>query len=456
MANTSDNKLVKQVFKFSPAQILVMGFASIILVGTVLLSLPVCGPNGHAPKVVDALFTATSAVCVTGLVVVDTAKDFSFFGQIIILLLIQLGGLGYMTLATLTALFIGKKITLRDRILMQEGFNQFDLSGLVQFTLYVVKVTLLFELIGALILTWHWMGTFGLSRAFYLGIFHCVSAFCNAGFSLFSANLAGYVIDPVVNLVITSLIIIGGIGYVVISDIYMYRRTRRLLTHTKFVLSITAGLIFFGTLILFLLEKDNPFTLGNLDIGGKLLASYFQAVTARTSGFNTVDIGSIHEIGLFLLVILMFIGASPGGTGGGIKTTTFGTVMLEIWATLRGKMEVNVFKRKLPAATIRKAFALTFLSAILVTVVTIILLIIEKQDFIRVLFEVTSAFGTVGLSAGKGMYLSLSSLFSTAGKLLIVLTMFAGRVGPLTLGVAVIQESEQLHYKNAKARVLIG
>ncbi|MFH1239073.1 MAG: potassium transporter TrkG, partial [bacterium] len=207
MTNTSTAKLIQREFKFSPAQILVIGFASIILVGTILLSLPVSGANGNAPKLVDALFTSTSAVCVTGLVVVDTEKGFSLFGQVVILLLIQIGGLGYMTLATLTALFIGKKITLRDRILMQEGFNQFNLAGLVKFALYVVKVTLLFEFIGAIILAWHWAGTFGLSRAFYLGIFHSVSAFCNAGFSLFSANLAGYVTDPVVNLVITSLII---------------------------------------------------------------------------------------------------------------------------------------------------------------------------------------------------------------------------------------------------------
>lgn len=451
-----DNKSVKQRFRLSPAQVLVMGFAAIILVGTILLSLPVSGANGKAPKVIDSLFTATSAVCVTGLIVVDTEYDFSLFGQIVILLLIQIGGLGYMTMATLMALFIGKKITLRDRILMQEGFNQFSLKGLVQFTLYVVKVTLLFELIGTIILTLHWLGTFNFSKAFYLGIFHAVSAFCNAGFSLFNTNLTGYMKDPVVSLVITSLIIIGGIGYVVISDFYLYPRTRRLLTHTKFAVSITACLILFGTLIIFILERNNPATLGGLSWDNKLLAAYFQAVTARTAGFNTIDIGAIGNAGLFLLVILMFIGASPGGTGGGIKTTTFGTVMAGVWTSLRGRMEVNVFKRKLTPETIRKAFTVTFLSACLVAVVTMSLLIIEKHDLITILFEVTSAFGTVGLSAGKGMSLSLSSVFSVAGKLLIIITMFAGRVGPLTVGVAVIQDEEQLRYKYARARMLIG
>ncbi|MFH1783983.1 MAG: TrkH family potassium uptake protein [bacterium] len=453
---TTKHSPLKRKFSFSPAQVLVMGFASIILVGTILLSLPISVAQGRSPHIIDSLFTATSAVCVTGLIVADTGKDFSYFGQGVILILLQIGGLGYMTMATLTALFVGKRITLKDRIVMQEALNQFNLRGLVRFTLYIVKITLIFEVIGAVILSAHWMKVYSPLKAIYYGIFHSVSAFCNAGFSLFTTNLGAFTKDPVVVLVVSTLFIIGGIGYIVVSDLYMYRKTRRLLTHTKFALSITAGLILIGTAVMFVLEYKNPATLGNLSLPHKLLASYFQAVTARTAGFNTLNISSFTVPALFLLVMLMFIGASPGGTGGGIKTTTFGTVVADIWATLRGKREVNVFKRRINQDAIRKAFTVLFMGIALVVLVTMLLLMIEKKELVRTLFEVISAFGTVGLSAAKGISLSLSSTFSAAGKLLIIITMFVGRLGPLTLGMAVIQGDEKTNYKYAEERVLIG
>ncbi len=455
MENTI-KKPIKRKFRLSPSQVLAIGFISIILVGTILLNLPISSRDGNIPKFIDSLFTATSAVCVTGLIVADTGDDFSVFGQIIILILLQIGGLGYMTMATLTALFIGKRITLRDRVIMQEALNQFNLAGLVRFTLYIVKITLLFEIIGAVILSLHWLGKFNLIKAVYFGIFHSLAAFCNAGFSLFNNNLSSFAKDPVVNLTISSLIIIGGIGFIVISDLYMYRHTKRLLVHTKFAITITAALIFLGTLIIFILEKNNPATLGGLSLGNKFLTSYFQAVTARTAGFNTLNIGLLTNASLFFVIILMFIGASPGGTGGGIKTTTFGTVINEVWVTLRGRREVNIFKRRLDFEIIRKSFAVFFLSMGLVVLITMILLVIEKEELMRVLFEVTSAFGTVGLSAAKTGSLSLSSTFSAAGKVLIIITMFVGRLGPLTLGVAVIQEEDKIRYKYAEEKLLIG
>lgn len=455
MLNTFDSS-IRRKFRFSPAQVLVIGFASIILVGTILLSLPVSVPEDRSPEIIDSLFTATSAVCVTGLIVANTGDDFSPFGQMVILILLQIGGLGYMTMATLTALFVGKRITLRDRVIMQEALNQFNLRGLVRFTLYIVKVTLLFEIVGAIILSFYWMGKFPVVKAIYYGIFHSVSAFCNAGFSLFSTNLGAFTTDPVVTLVVSSLFIIGGIGYIVISDLYMYRKTKHLLIHTKFALTITGILILLGTVLIFVLERNNPATLGNLSLPHKILSSYFHSVTARTAGFNTLNIASFTIPALFLVVIFMFVGASPGGTGGGIKTTTFGVVISDIWATLRGKREVNIFKRRLGKDIIRKSFTVLFLGIGLIVLVTMLLLIIEKKELIRILFEVVSAFGTVGLSAAKGISLSLSSTFSAAGKLLIIITMFVGRLGPLTLGVAVIQAEDKTRYKYAEERVLIG
>jgi len=436
----------------SPPQVVVLGFLSVIFVGTILLSLPQATANGERQRLVDALFTATSAVCVTGLVVHDTGDYFSLFGQIVILLLIQIGGLGYMTMATFMLLLVGKTITLRERLIMQESMPQFSLGGVVQFTKYVLKVTLIVEGIGATLLSLRWMGDYPVVKAIYLGIFHTVSAFCNAGFSLFSDNLAGFRGDTAICLTVMLLIIIGGLGYVVLSDLYYfrYRKFPQLSIHTKMVLSITLALIILGAATLFLLESKNPSTLAGLPSKEKIMASLFQAVTPRTAGFNVIDVGGMMQGSLFFTIILMFIGASPGGTGGGIKTTTFGVMMGSVWATLKGRRDVTLLKHRIPGELINKSFVVGFLSILLIVIMTVLIASKESYSFIQVFFETMSAFGTVGLSTG------ITGGLSSLAKVLLIITMFVGRLGPLTIGVAMVREVEPLRFRYPEERVLVG
>ena len=436
----------------SPPQVVVLGFLSIILIGTVLLSLPQTTANGERQQFVDALFTATSAVCVTGLVVHDTGDYFSLFGQIIILLLIQIGGLGYMTMATFLLLLVGKTITLRERLIMQESMPQFSLGGVVQFAKYVLKVTLFLELIGATILSLRWMEDYSVPKAIYLGIFHAVSAFCNAGFALFSDSFRGFRGDAVILLTILFLFFVGGLGYVVLSDLYFfrYRKFPHLSVHTKMVLTFTLTLIALGGAVIFLLESKNPSTLGGLSGKDKVMASLFQAMTPRTAGFSVVDVGGMMQGSLFLTIILMFIGASPGGTGGGIKTTTFGVMLATVWATLRGRRDVTVFKHRIPGEVINKSFVVGFLSILFIVIITVIIASAEKYKFIRAFFETMSAFGTVGLSTG------ITSGLSSLGKALLIITMFVGRLGPLTIGVAMLREMKDLRFRYPERRVLVG
>lgn len=440
----------------SPAKVLTLGFASIILMGAVLLSLPFASADGQFTSFIDALFTATSAVCVTGLIVVDTAKYYSFWGKSVILFLIQIGGLGYMTLATLMFIFFNKKITIRDKLALREGTSRFSLDDIVGFVKYIVKITLFIEGLAALILTIHWSKQFPFKEALGHAIFHSVSAFCNAGFSTFSTNLSSFVTDPVVNFTIAFMIILGGLGFIVISELQSFRKGARLSVHTRMSVTITLLLLAIGTGLIFAFEYQNPDSLHSLSFGQKMLASFFQAVTPRTAGFNTLNLGLLRPISLFLMIILMFIGSSPGGTGGGIKTTTFGLIIMAIWAMLRGKVNVNVFGRKMTLEMIRKSMTLTLLSLILISLVTAGILMVNKNvDFLRILFEVFSAFGTVGLSAVSGT-VSLSSYFPAVGKLLIIVLMYFGRVGPLTIGTALIESKEQELFNYAEEKVLIG
>jgi trk system potassium uptake protein TrkH len=436
----------------SPPQVVVLGFLVVILVGTILLSLPQATASGERQRFVDALFTATSAVCVTGLVVHDTGSYFSLFGQIVILLLIQIGGLGYMTMATFLFLLIGKTITLKERLIMQESLPQFSLGGVVQFAKYVLKVTLILELIGATILSLCWMGDYPVSRAIYMGIFHAVSAFCNAGFALFSNSLATFRGDTAICLTIMLLIIVGGLGYVVLSDLYYFRERKfpQLSIHTKMVLSITLALIVLGAGVLFLLESKNPLTLAGLPGKEKIMASLFQAVTPRTAGFSVLDVGGMMRGSLFITIILMFIGASPGGTGGGIKTTTFGVMLATVWATLKGRRDVTLFKHRIPGEVINKSFVVGFLSIFFIVIITVFITTCESYDFIRVFFETVSAFGTVGLSTG------ITGGLSILGKILIIITMFVGRLGPLTIGVAMVREMEDIRFRYPERKVLVG
>jgi trk system potassium uptake protein TrkH len=443
--------LAVQQWKFTPAQILAFGFAGLILSGAFLLMLPGVTVSGKGLHFIDALFTATSAVCVTGLVVVDTGTTFNIYGQLIIIGLIQAGGLGIMSLAVLFALITGKRIHLRERLIVQEALNQFDLQGVVRLTLYVVKVTLLIEFIGGTILAIRWAQDFGLKGIFY-GYWHAVSAFCNAGFDLFGEyrSITGYIDDITVNVVIAGLIMLGGIGFTVIADIYEQRRFRQLSLHSKVVLATSLVLILLGAMFIFSFEYRNPATLGNLSLQGKILGAFFQSITPRTAGYNTVSISDLHSQTLFFIIILMFIGASPASTGGGIKTSSLAVLTAAVGSMIKGSEYPELFERRIADQIVYKAFALVFFSLMLVIVVTMGLCVTEKAPFLNILFEVTSAFGTVGLSTG------ITPGLSTPGKMMIIFTMFTGRVGPLTLAFVLGQRKIKALYKNPEGKVIIG
>ncbi len=434
----------------STSQILVTGYFIIILTGALLLMLPNATTNPGSLSFLNALFTATSATCVTGLIVVNTAAAFTTFGQLVIMALIQIGGLGIMTMSTMVAFVIGKKITLKERLIIQEDLNQFKISGLVRLIRYVIGFTLLFEGIGALIMFIRLLRNYNALRAFYLATFHAISAFNNAGFDLFGNSLESFTGDITINFVVMILIILGGIGFGVIIEIFNFKKFKHLSLQTKIVFLISGFLIIFGMVVIFGFEFTNPETMGNLKFGDKMLSSLFLSVTPRTAGFNTVPTGSLRNSTLFFIIILMFIGASPGSTGGGIKTTTFGIMVATLWNLIIGKKDVEIFNRQLEKEIIFKALAITMISAFLVIMVTIILTITEQNNFIDILFETVSAFGTVGLSTG------VTPTLSKIGRILITFTMFAGRVGPLTFAVAFAERERKGTYHYPSEDVMVG
>jgi len=442
--------------RLSPAQLLAFSLLALIAAGTILLALPISA--ARAPlSLTDAFFTSTSAVCVTGLIVIDTPVDLSLFGQLVVLLLIQAGGLGYMAITTVVSVALGRQLSVQERLTLQEALNVHTMEGLIRFTLTVLKLTLVFELTGAAVLALGWMDTLGPGRAAYFGLFHAVSAFNNAGFSLFSDNLMGYRGDWLVNLVICGLVIVGGLGFVVLVELGRWRRGRRLSVHTRLVLTLTGLLVVGGTLVILLLEGRNPQTLGALSASDATLAAFFQAVVPRTAGFNTLSIGALTAPTLFFMIILMFIGAAPGGTGGGIKVTTLGITVAALWATVRGNEDATVFRRRLDTALVARAFFISLIAFLALNAIAALLLIVENRPLLPTLFEATSAFGTVGLSMGEGSSpLSLSGFFGAGGKLLIALLMFMGRIGPLTLAIAVAHSRERARIRYPEGKVLVG
>lgn len=440
----------------SPSQVLVISFFALIGTGTVLLRLPIAAV-GHQLSVVDAFFTSTSAVCVTGLIVVDTPTALTPFGQLVVMALIQAGGLGYMTIATIVAVAVGRTLSVQERLTLQEALNVDSMEGLARFTMRLFTMTLAFELAGAAILAIWWWPSMGLPRALWFGLFHSISAFNNAGFALFPDSLMRFRADWVVNLVIATLITVGGIGFVVLTELGQWFRGKRLSVHSRVVLVMSALLTVGGTLAIFVLEHRNPRTLGSAGLGEALLASFFQSVSPRTAGFNTLDVAALTEPTLFLTMILMFIGAAPGSTGGGVKVTTFGVVVAALWATVRGVDEPVVFKRRIPHALVARAFFISLIAFMALNGVTALLLVVESSHLLPTLFETTSAFGTVGLSMGvAGHPYSLAGAFTTGGKLLLVLAMFMGRVGPLTLAVALARKRTRAHIRYAEGRILVG
>ncbi|WP_082053223.1 TrkH family potassium uptake protein [Gordoniibacillus kamchatkensis] len=446
-----------RLFSLTPPQILVLGFAAIILCGAVLLTLPIASADGRGTPFVDALFTSTSATCVTGLVVVDTSLHYSIFGQLVIITLIQVGGLGFMSMATLIFFLTGKRISLKERLLLQEALNHGSMEGIVRLFRKVIVYSLTIEGVAALIFAIRWSFDMPVGQAIYYGIFHAISFFNNAGFDLFGritgtpfTSLTGYAGDFVVNFVAMALIVLGGLGFVVLAEVRDYPKCRKLSLHSKVVLSMTAFLIVAGALVIFIFEYSNPRTMGPLPLHAKILSALFQSVTPRTAGANTLDIGGMRQATQFFTIILMFIGASPGSTGGGIKTTTFTTLVGAMVAMIRGKEDIVLFRHRLGQNRILKAITMTMIALVLVVFVSMVLSTTEPHQFLMILFETTSAFGTVGLTMG------LTPDLTTFGRIMIVLMMFAGRLGPLTLAYALQPKPEKDLYRFPEGKITIG
>ncbi|MFH1538772.1 MAG: TrkH family potassium uptake protein [bacterium] len=429
---------------------LASGFLAAIVIGTLLLWLPVSHQGGGV-GFVDALFTSTSAVCVTGLTTVDTGGDFSLFGQIVILALIQIGGLGIMTFSTLLVLYMGGAISLRLQMILKEALNRLTYANLGRIAKVIIIVTLVFELIGALFLLPVFLKTFPLPTAVYYSVFHSVSAFCNAGFSLFPDSLTRYHHNPPVIITMSLLIIAGGIGFPVLLELAEWRPSKKFSLHAKLVLSITAALILIGAAGIFIFEYDHNIDFHEGRSAGRiLLTAFFQSVSARTAGFNTVNVGGLSTATLFILMILMFIGASPGGTGGGIKTTTFGLIAATAWAIVRGRKDVNVFGRRITEHDLLRAFTIALLFLVMIAAATMLMLCIKSFGLASTLFEVMSATGTVGLSTG------ITSSLAPAEKMIIIVTMFCGRLGPLTIAMALIEREGRQTVRFPEGKILIG
>ena len=444
----------------SIARTICLGFITVIVVGTILLMMPFTHETGEWGNFITALFTSTSAVCVTGLIVVDTGSHFSFLGELIILCLIQIGGLGYMTTTTFLMLLIGKKFDFRQKIAINESFDRPFLQGSRNLVTSVFATTFIFELSAIFLLLPIFAEDYGFKKGLWYAIFHAISAWNNAGFSLFADSLTPYKNSIPLNVIISALIILGGIGYQVIIEIYLwiidkFNRTRHhrydFSLNFKVVVTTTISLLILGTLAFFMTEFNNSATINSLPFSEKLIASWFQSVTTRTAGFNTIDIGKMTSAGLFITIGFMFIGASPSGTGGGIKTTTLSILINTTRAVLRGKEQVIMYKREVPFSLILKAMGVVFGSLVMVILMIIVISISNPEiELIAILFEVVSAFATVGLSTG------ITSSLSILAKLAIVFTMYVGRVGVLLFMGAIVGEPRPSRIQYPEENLLVG
>ena len=443
-----------EALRKNPYIVFIVSFAIIIFIGATLLNLQISSQNGKNIGFVNALFTATSATCVTGLAVVNTAEHWTIFGKIIILLLIQMGGLGVMTMSAMISFFLGKRISLKTRVLIMEERNVDELQGVVRLTKFILLYTFLVEFVGAILLSFVFVKDYGLSKGIAFSIFHSISSFCNAGFDLIGNSMINYVDNPIITFTISSLIIIGGIGFFVFWDIYESKSFKRLTLHSKLVLLITAILLAIGFLLIFILEYTNEGTLGNLSLSAKIQASIFQSVSPRTAGYNSVEIGNLRMPTVFIMVILMFIGGSSASTAGGIKTTTAGVLCIAIYNFVRGKRDIEVFMKRIEPASVVKAVSIVGIAGLLISFVTLILTITESNteyDFLDMLFETVSAFGTVGLTRG------LTPELSTIGKIILSIVMFIGRVGPLTVAFAFMKKHKNIgNYMYPEGKIIIG
>jgi trk system potassium uptake protein len=441
------------------ARTICLGFLAVIAIGTILLMMPFSTSAGTWNDLIVALFTSTSAVCVTGLSVVDPGTYFSFWGQFFIALLAQIGGLGYMTTTTFLILLLGRKFDMRQKIAIQQALDRPGMSGSTQVIRSIIATTLIFEITGTFLLLPAFVPEYGWSKGLWLAIFHSINAWNNAGFSLFKDNLIGYQSSFLVVFTITMLIIFGGIGYQVILEIYLWLRDRIskktqnqvFSLDFKVATSTTVILLVIGVIAFFCIEIRNPETFGSLNLRDQILVAWFQSVTPRTAGFNTIDIGKMTTAGLFITIALMFLGASPGGTGGGMKTTTLRVLTSCTKAILQGKEEVLLYDRKIAISLILKAVGVLVGSVATVILATILISLTDPTlDFIQILFEVVSAFATVGLSTG------ITGSISITAKLILIMTMYIGRVGVLLLMSAVLGDPRPTRIRYPEENLLVG
>ncbi|MBT5855284.1 hypothetical protein HOH87_01455 [bacterium] len=444
---------VFRLLRFNPAQIFIIGFMMSIFIGALLLSLPISRVVGGEFRLIDSIFTATSAICVTGLVVKDTGQFFTGFGQAVILGLIQIGGLGIMTFYVLITLFMDRKMSQGETKEYQSSWSTSSLKETLAIIKSIVKFTLMFELVGMGLLFLFWQSLFtNKLTALYYSMFHAVSAFCNAGFSLFPDSLMGFVSNTGVILTISGLIIMGGIGFPVIFELNNYSFFRksvlRLHVQTKFPILITVVLIVVGTL--FILAGEYNAALDGLLFGEKVLMSFFHSVSARTAGFNALDLTTFSSATLLVILLLMFIGASPGSTGGGIKTTTFGVLLYALWNTVQSRSKIELYGRTITTVTVMKAMSIIMLFLLVIMMAFYGLLLTEILDFFPVMFETVSAMGTVGYS------LDTTRLLTDSGKWIVIALMFFGRVGPLTIAFALARKRSKPNYKYPEEQILLG
>lgn len=449
-----ESVLKKKQGRINQAKIIAFGFLLIIAVGTLLLTLPIANRAGVWTSPLTALFTATSASCVTGLVVVDTCMNWTVFGQIVILVMIQIGGLGFMTIGVFFSVFLRRRIGLRERGLLQESVNTLQIGGVVRLTKRIIKGTLLFEGIGALLLTIRFASKMNFFKALYFGVFHSISAFCNAGFDLMGytgeySSFVSFYDDVLINLTLIMLIVVGGIGFIVWDDIKRNGlHFKRYSLHTKIVLSATIILLSGGALLFFIFENNALFS--EMSPGGKTLAALFSSATARTAGFNTVDTAALSTPSKLLTIVLMFIGGSPGSTAGGIKTTTIVVLLVYMLSTIRSSRGSNLFGRRIAEDTIRKAATVIMVNLFLAITAALIISAVQPLSFEDVIFEVVSAIGTVGMSTG------VTRELTSISQIVIILLMYCGRIGSMTFALSFLERKSVPPVQLPVGKITVG
>lgn len=444
-------------FKIYPIQFIALGFGGVILLGSLLLTLPVFTRSGEKTPFIDALFTATSATCVTGLTTLTTSEHWNMGGQLIILVLIEVGGLGFMMMPFIFFAVMKKKVGLVTRIILSESLNLDDLSGVIKLMYYILRFAIGFQLVGAILLAVDFIPSYGLAKGVWYSIFHSISAFCNAGFDLFGDSLVGFQDNAYVLLVISGLIVAGGLGFIVWQDLMAFRKTRRLSLHSKLALTVSIGLLIFGTVVFYISESGGRFIVSDTSPINRFANMLFMSVTARTAGYFSVDYGNVSQAGILFTIVLMFIGGTSGSTAGGLKTTTFGVLLIQTISMLKGRVHAEAFRRTIRPSVVSRALTLFFITLTLCIAVTMVMSVTEVLPRFRgieyLLFETFSAFGTVGLTMG------LTPSLSLMGKLLIIALMYIGRVGILTVGFSLtmrLMKAKGGHYKLPEESVIIG